>query len=171
MAWTGDEAITRNAAPVLTLYALGNGILALGAFPYYLQFAKGDLKLHLIGSALFMLLLIPALIWATSQFGVIGAGWAWLSANLLSFLFWVPIVHRRFVKGLHTQWLLRDVGPIACLTVAAAALAQGLVTWPHERASLTMGITLVSLVILVIAAIGSSWVRETISSRWRARFC
>ena len=170
-AWTGDQAIARSAAPVLSLYALGNGILALGAFPYYLQFAKGDMKLHLIGNALFVVLLIPALVWATWRYGVIGAGYAWLGANTLYFLFWVPVVHRRFAKGLHKQWITWDIGTTVLLTVAAAALAHGLVVWPHERLSLAIGITIVSLAVLLVAAFGSSWVREKISVRWRARFC
>lgn len=169
-AWTGDDEIARKAAPVLTLYALGNGILALGAFPYYLQFAKGDLKLHMIGNGLFMVLLIPALIWATLQFGVIGAGYAWLSANAMYFLAWVPKVHGRFVKGLHAQWMLRDVGEIALLALTGAALAHGLVKWPQERVQVAIGIVVVSLILLGIAAAGSSLVRETISYRWRARF-
>ncbi|WP_210546248.1 lipopolysaccharide biosynthesis protein [Rhodoferax sp. PAMC 29310] len=169
-AWTGDAAIARQAAPVLTLYALGNGILALGAFPYYLQFAKGDLRLHMIGNAFFVLLLIPALIWATLHYGVIGAGWAWFGANAVYFLAWVPKVHRRFVKGLHTQWLLRDVGAIVLLTVLGALLAHSLVTWPHDRGQLAVGIAVMSLAMVAIAAIGSSLVRETIGSKWRARF-
>jgi O-antigen/teichoic acid export membrane protein len=85
--WTGDTEIARKAAPILTLYALGNGILALGAFPYYLQFAKGDLYLHLIGSALFVIFLIPTLIWATMRYGPTGAGYAWLAANAMYFVF------------------------------------------------------------------------------------
>lgn len=169
-AWTGNAEIAHTAAPVLTLYALGNGILALGAFPYYLQFAKGDLRLHLIGNALFVLLLIPALIWATIQYGVIGAGYAWLGANAVYFLFWVPKVHKRFVKGLHMQWLLRDVGTTVSLTVVGGVLANSLVKWPQERLPVAMGITAVSLVLLVIAVAGSSWIRETISGRWRAKF-
>ncbi len=63
--WTGDAHAAAQAAPVLRLYALGNGFLAMAAFPYYLQFAKGDLKLHLIGNAIFILLLIPSLVRAT----------------------------------------------------------------------------------------------------------
>jgi len=169
-AWTGDADIARKAAPVLTLYALGNGILALGAFPYYLQFAKGDLRLHMIGNAFFVVLLIPALIWATLHYGVIGAGWAWLGANAVYFLTWVPKVHGRFVKGLHVQWLLRDVGAIVLLTVTGATMARGLVTWPRERAQLAVEIAMASLVLLAIAAAGSSVVRETISSKWRVRF-
>lgn len=168
--WTGDAHAAAQAAPVLRLYALGNGFLAMATFPYYLQFAKGDLKLHLIGSALFVVLLIPALIWATLQYGAIGAGYAWLGANAVYLLVWVPKVHGRFVKGLHVQWLLRDVASIALLTVIGAGLANGLLQWPQERAQVAMEIAVVSLALLVIAAAGSSWVRETISGRWRVRF-
>ena len=169
-AWTGDAQAAMQAAPILRLYALGNGFLAMAAFPYYLQFAKGDLKLHLIGNVIFVLILIPWLVWATWKYSAVGAGYAWLGSNAIYFFLWVPKVHRRFVKGLHMQWLLRDIGTTVCLAVVAGSLAYALVTWPQERLSVTMGIVVLSLVVLTIAAIGSSWVRETISGRWRARF-
>lgn len=167
--WTGDAHAATQAAPVLRLYALGNGFLAIAAFPYYLQFAKGDLKLHLIGNALFVLLLIPALVWATWQYGVIGAGYAWLGVNSVYFLIWVPKVHSRFVKGLHTQWL-RDIGPTVCLAGLAGALIYCLGTWPRERLSITMGIIMVSLAVMIVSAVGSSWVRKKVCDRWNARF-
>lgn len=169
-AWTGDAAIAHKAAPVLTLYALGNGILSLGAFPYYLQFAKGDLKLHMIGNGLFVLLLIPTLIWATLQYGVIGAGWAWLGANSIYFLVWVPKVHSRFVKGLHMQWLRRDVGVIVLLTLASTTLAHGLLAWPQTRVQFAMAMVALSLAMVALAASGSSVVREKIRVSWRAFF-
>ena len=50
LAWTGDRNISGHASPILTLYALGNGLLVIAAFPFYLQYAKGDLKLHLVGN-------------------------------------------------------------------------------------------------------------------------
>ncbi len=169
-AWTGDADIARKAAPVLTLYALGNGILALGAFPFYLQFAKGDLRLHMIGNLLFVLLLIPALIWATLHYGAAGAGWAWLGANAVYFVAWVPKVHGRFVKGLHVQWLLRDVGAIVLLTAIAAALAHAAVDLQLARAQLAVTLAVLSLVLLAVAGAGSSWIRETIRGKLRARF-
>ncbi len=168
-AWTGDADIARRAAPVLTLYALGNGFLALAAFQYYLQFAKGDLKLHLIGHAMFVGLLIPALTWATWQYGVIGAGYAWLASNSAYFLFWVPRVHARFIKGLHTKWLFQDLGGMILLTTVCAALARGLVKWPQERVPVIFAITMVSVGLLVLASVASSWVRGAIACRWRAR--
>jgi O-antigen/teichoic acid export membrane protein len=163
--WTGDAHAAAQAAPVLRLYAMGNGFLALAAFPYYLQFAKGDLKLHLIGNALFVVLLLPALIWATLQYGVIGAGYAWLSANAVYFLIWVPRVHGRFVKGLHIQWLSKDVGMIVLLSLAATAVLNNFILWPEQRIALACYVVIVSLAILIIAAIGSSWLREIASGK------
>jgi O-antigen/teichoic acid export membrane protein len=167
-AWTGNELLAHSAAPVLTLYALGNGILALGAFPYYLQFAKGDLKLHLIGNALFVVILIPAIIWATIHYGVTGAGYAWLCANSIYFLFWVPKVHRRFVKGLHKVWLLHDLAGIIFVTGVCSAVMQKMVVWPVGRASVAIVISSFGFTLVVIAGTASSWIRETINRRWHA---
>lgn len=169
-AWTGDAEVARKTAPVLTLYALGNGILVMGAFPYYLQFAKGDLKLHLIGNLLLVLLLIPSVILAAWHYGGIGAGYAWLSANVLYFLFWVPVVHRHFMKGLHSRWLLRDLGTTVALAVFSVSLADFFISWPDERSFLILAIFMVSLAIVVIASLGSSWVRKEIIRKWRVIF-
>lgn len=158
-AWTGNHDIAAKAAPVLSLYALGNGVLALSAFPYYLQYAKGDLKLHLIGNVIFILLLIPALIVATLHFGTIGAGWAWLAANSVYFLLWIPLVHKRFAPGLHWQWLKHDVAMIAAPAVAAAMLARFCLTWPSDRGQAIALVAVVSVSVLLVAAMGSSCVR------------
>lgn len=165
-AWTGDMEIAHSAAPVLSLYALGNGVLALGAFPYYLQVAKGDLKLHLIGNVLFLVLLVPALAWAAWKHGAMGAGYAWLFANLAFFMFWIPKVHARFVKGLHMRWLLHDVGSVAALAAAGAGLMYWLVQWPQERLSVAVVIVMASAGAVMAAALGSRWVR----SRGRIQF-
>lgn len=169
-AWTGNAEIGRQAAPVLALYAIGNGFLGLGAFAYYLQFAKGNLRLHLIGSGLFLTLLVPSLVWATLHYGVTGAGYAWAGTNVVYFVLWVPVVHRRLVPGLHMDWLLRDVAPIACVSVLAAALLDRCVHWPETRALAGVQIALVSLALLAVAALSSAWVREIIGGKWRARF-
>ena len=107
-SWTGDRLLSNQVAPILALYALGNGILVVSAFPYYLQYAKGDLRLHLIGNAIFVVLLIPLIIWASSNYGGVGAGYVWLGTNLLSFIAWLPMVHRKFEPGLNMKWYSHD---------------------------------------------------------------
>lgn len=166
--WTGDAVAASKAAPVLTLYAIGNGLLALASFPYYLQFAKGDLRLHVIGNALFVVIFIPLLIWAVNGYGMVGAGYAWMIANLLPFVVWLPIVHRRFVKSLHGKWLLIDVLPIALLPTALAFGLQQLLEWPKSRAIVALGLVMIGLTLWFFSAVGSSWVRETIARKWRA---
>lgn len=163
--WTGNAEIARSAAPVLTLYALGNGILSICAFPYYLQFAKGDLRLHLIGSALFVITLIPAVIWGTIHYGVKGAGFSWLGANALYFLIWVPIVHGHFVKGLHRRWLLHDLAGIVLATGICSFIMKRLVSWPDNRAHSAVLIVFCGGVLTVIAAAASPWGMQTIMRR------
>ncbi len=153
--WTGDAHAAAQAAPVLRLYALGNGFLAMAAFPYYLQFAKGDLKLHLIGNAIFVLLLIPSLVWATWQYGAAGAGCAWLGSNTLFFLGWVPLVHRRFVKGLHLQWLVQDLSPVLVPGLLGASVLYALPSWPKGRMEVLVMLLTGGVAILILCAAGS----------------
>jgi len=166
LAWTGNLEIAHKAAPTLCLYALGNGFVSLGAFPYYLQFAKGDLKLHVIGNAMYFLVLIPVLVWAVMHFGATGAGWTWLTLNAVSFLFWVPIIHRRMATGLHAKWMVRDIAPIFFSTLVAASLAWRFITWPNGRLPFIISIGGLSMGLVLIAAAFSSWGRDMIRRQW-----
>jgi O-antigen/teichoic acid export membrane protein len=161
--WTGDARLAAQAAPILCLYALGNGAMALAAFPYYLQFAKGDLRLHLLGTGLFVLALLPCLIWGVDLYGAVGAGWAWLSVNVLYFALWIPVAHARHAPGLHLRWLLRDVAPVAVLAFASA-LASRWLPWPEDRTMAGLQLLAVSGAVLMIAAMGSPWLRLTLTN-------
>lgn len=168
--WTGNAAIARQAAPVLRLYSLGNGFLTLAAFPYYLQFAKGDLKLHLLGNVLFVLILIPGLIWATKTQGATGAGWIWLGSNACFLLFWTPVVHRRFAPGMHGKWMFHDIAPSLLSAVVVAILINALTKWPNGR-GVSFGIAvLVGILLLLVAAAASSWVRHLGRKWWQMRY-
>jgi O-antigen/teichoic acid export membrane protein len=154
-AWTGDRHLAHEAAPILRLYALGNGILAVAAFPYYLQYAKGDLRLHLIGNAGFVVLLVPLIVWAASQYGALGAGYTWLGINLLSFVAWLPLVHRKFVPGLNAQWYGKDVLVIVAAAVAAA-LTLGTVMPVTEGRWTQFAIVVATGAIVVLASAAAS---------------
>lgn len=168
-AWTGNHEIARSAAATLRLYALGNGVMALGAFPYYLQFAKGDLRLHLIGNLLFVLLLIPALVLATSRYGMTGAGYVWLGANMIYFAFWVPLVHRRLAAGLHAQWLSKYVGVTALFAACGAGAASLLSRWPEPRLLVAIEIAVISTAVLLFTLLSIGSVRRRFAQMLRPR--
>jgi O-antigen/teichoic acid export membrane protein len=167
--WTGNGDIARHAAPILALYAAGTGLMAVSSFPAHLQVAKGDLRLHVIGAALFLVLLVPMLIWATWKYGAIGAGYAWLVMNLLYFLVWVPKVHRRFRPGLHAQWLKTDVACILIFSTIGAVSARYLFTWSGDRMLAAAQLAMMSAAILAIGALGSPLARQRVlgTLQWR----
>lgn len=167
LAWTGDTSLAAQAGPILRLYALGNGVLAMSAFAYYLQYAKGDVRLHLIGNLLFVMFLIPSIISAATHFGGVGAGWAWLCGNLLYLLLWVPLVHRRLSPGLHGRWLLVDLLPVAGACVLMAWLMVLLLPWSTDRLTLLAELMGVGGAVLVAAVLACSGVRRRMVCKFK----
>lgn len=161
-AWTGDSAIVDTVAPALTLYALGNGVLSVSAFPYYLQYSKGNLTLHVIGNLLFLLFEIPAVLVFTQRYGMIGAGVVWFAANSLYFLLWIPVVHRRFLPGLHLRWVGHDILSIVLPVAAFALLVRQFAPWPQGRLATAALLALVAFTTLITAGVASSTLRTTL---------
>ena len=170
-AWTGDSILAAKASPVLTLYALGNGILVVGAFPYYLQYAKGDLRLHLIGNALFVILIIPAIIWAAEQYGAVGAGYVWLGMNALSFAAWLPWVHRKLAPNLNSTWYGRDVLVIFVPMLAAGLFLQSVMRESEDRLLQVCWVLMLGLGVLLVGVLFSSEAKEKVKTlmgqRWQ----
>lgn len=165
LAWTGKPDMAENAASVLTLYAVGNGVLALAALPYYLQVARGDLSLHTAGNVLFLLLYVPSLVIAAKQFGALGAGYAWIAANVLPFLTWLPLVHRRHFQGLHVEWMLRDIASIVWPPTLLALGLHWWVRWPTETPLMAASLLLVFAGLAITAAASSSTIRNWLRAR------
>lgn len=150
LAWTGDKVLASHAVPILVLYTIGNGLLAISAFPYYMQYAKGNLRLHLIGNAGFVVLLIPAIIWSASHYGGVGAGYAWLIMNVLYLIVWVPLVHNKFEPGLNVPWFIRDV---LIISVVAILAGYGLINaMPQISSRLWLAASVIGFGILVMLA-------------------
>lgn len=166
-AWTGSPAIAQRTADLLRLYAIGNGLLALSAFPYYLQYARGTLRHHIIGNCAMGATVVPSVLVAATLFGALGAGAAWLAVNALYLLAWVPYAHSRLEPGLHLRWLTKHILPIVLPVQAVAAamhlLAPVAVGDRWSAAFYTMGF---ALTCAVTSVVGSSegrrmWARAT----------
>ena len=149
-AWTGNAVLAQQAAPVLALYAAGYGILAVGAFPYYLQYAKGNLRLHIIGNIFFLVLLIPSIVWAATHYGMVGAGWAWLISNIVYFVLWTPLVHKQFAPGLHIRWVGTDIAKPVFFPLVAAALMAQFMHWGDSRTWLVLELIAAGAALLVL---------------------
>ena len=156
-AWTGNQGAALWGAEVLQWFVLGSGLLAVAAFQYYLQFAHGRLRLHVIGSSISACVQIPVMAYAAYEYGALGAAKAWLFVRLLFFIAWVPVVHRAFSKGLHTKWLGRHVLPPALAAFLASAVmfvvSNYMLSEQSSRLVIALWIGLQSLIVLVASLI------------------
>ena len=164
-AWTGDAILVASAAPILALYAVGSGFAVISAFPYYLQFAKGNIRLHLTGRLIFVVILVSSLMWAASRFGMAGAAWIWLGVNVAYIMLWVPIEHQQFAPGLHFSWMLKDIIAICFPPVLVVLLLQHVLTWLVVRAAIAVQLSIVGLLLLIFACMSSSKIRAMVRDR------
>jgi O-antigen/teichoic acid export membrane protein len=121
LAWTHDLQAAQLAAQVLPWYIVGSGILTVASLPYCLQFAHGDIRLHVANSTINAVVQAPIMIYAATHHGAVGVAYAWLGTRLVTFLVFPAVVHARFAPGLHRRWLFVDV-------LLPAALAASLMT-------------------------------------------
>lgn len=168
-AWSGDLSLASHVAPILLLYALGNGVLAISALPYYLQFAKGDLKLHVIGNIVFIFFFLPVLIVMTSKFGMLGAGYVWLGLNSVYFVLWIPLIHRKFLPNFHLTWLTKDIFMMVVPTIILGFLLKRFLDWPTERTLLILQLMMVSLLLVSFSAAQLPIARQFVTFRWLRR--
>jgi O-antigen/teichoic acid export membrane protein len=151
-AWTGKKDIAYEAAPILTLYAIGNAFASLNAFAYYLQYAKGNLRIHLAGNVLQVAIIVPLFFLYAKLYGPIGTGAVWAASNGLYFIFYMPIVHRRFLPGYHPKWLL-SVTQICAPVMLVAWISSVEMPWATDRWLQFGQIFGTGLMLLVTAAI------------------
>ncbi|WP_201537887.1 oligosaccharide flippase family protein [Psychrobacter immobilis] len=163
-AWTGDSNIAAQAAPVLQLYALGNALLALAAFPYYLQFAKGNLRYHFIGNIVSVLLLVPVIILAATHYGAVGAGWVWFSAQLIYLLFWVSYVHKRIEPSINALWFKTFLPSMIAVSLFMLLVTKW-IGYSGDRLIILFQIILVSTISMIIALFSSTRVLNMIKAK------
>ncbi len=161
-AWTGDRVIAISASSVLPFYAMGNVFLAILSPVYYLQIARGYLRLHVIGHIFFALVLIPLVYWAALTYGAVGASQAWFGLNLLFLLFWVPLVLRRLIPSESRAWYINSLLIPSAAAVAFALAAKFLLPddWTRGRWLALADCTIAWIVISAATILAARKVRE-----------
>ena len=124
LIWSGSHVVATAAAPVLFWYGLANAVVGILVLPFMLQFAKGRLRLHVLGNLILLVTLVPALVLAAQNRGAAGAGQVFFVVNLLFLLLWIPLVHRHFMPILTWRWSLNDTLPIVIVMVVLLATAS-----------------------------------------------
>lgn len=131
LLWGGNAALAHNVVPLLALLALGTMLNGLMHMPYMLTLAYGCPGLLVRVNIVAVIVLVPAIIWATPRYGAIGAAWIWAILNLGYLLFASRILYRRLMQTEMWRWYRHDIIQPA----AGATLAASIFSLLHPRFS------------------------------------
>ena len=157
--WTGNPSLALRIAPLLTLLALGTLLNCLMHITYMLQLAYAWITLGIKCNIVSVAVLIPAILWVTPRYGVIGAAWIWVALNMGYVFIAVHLVHRRLLPDEKWRWYWQDVGlPLgACLIFAG--LGRLLMIDKMSQFMTIVYLTVVSILTLMFSAISTPTIR------------
>jgi O-antigen/teichoic acid export membrane protein len=145
--WTHNPVIAAEAHWLVTLLVVGTALNRLMNLPYALQLAHGWTRLAFWNNLVAVVLVIPALAFATSHWGGRGAATVWLVLNTSYVVIQIPLMHQRVLVGEARHWYLDDVG--------APLLAAALVAGPASLLMRTIAAPMAMLGMLAAISAGS----------------
>jgi O-antigen/teichoic acid export membrane protein len=120
--WTHSAALAEAAGPALALLSLWTFTAAMQSIPNSVQLAEGLTWLPLRANAITTILLVPALYFAITKFGLLGGAMCWAVQGVLTYLLVPGIMFRYVLKGEARRYFLNDTAPflVAALFFFAA---------------------------------------------------
>jgi hypothetical protein len=118
--------------------------------PFALQLAHGWTKLAFYLNLAAVVILAPAIYFASFNWGAVGAGGAWIVLNGAYVLIGVHLTHRRLLPAEKRHWYLTDFFyPFVVGTIVALALRQ----LPFPQEFVPLGAALMGTALLVTIAV------------------
>jgi O-antigen/teichoic acid export membrane protein len=164
-AWSGSNTLAENTSEIVMLYGIGNWVLSISAFGYYLQYSKGELKYHLLGNVLMISFYMPALIYFASEYGGIGAGYVWVISNLIYLVIWIAFIHKKYLPGIHYQWLLKDILQPALIMMLFSWVISRLIKQSESRIFNLIETIVYGSTVLIIGVLSTKEPRRFVTNK------
>lgn len=166
--WTHNPNMVMHASLLISLLVIGNALNGLMHMPYALQLAHGWTRLAFIQNIVAVIVLAPAIYFATLRWGAVGAAGVWILLNTGYILIGVHAMHRRLLIAEKWRWYLSDlikpfVAVIALSVFARLVLGEGAAGW---GTAVVLGITLFATTIAAIASSSSLRGRLFVRRLW-----
>lgn len=149
--WSGRSDVAVAVAPILFWYALANSVTGVLVLPFMLQFAKGQLRLHINANLVMLVTFVPALVVVAVFWGAIGTGRLQFWGNLFFLMLWIPVIHKRFLPAVSFKCLLRDTWvPGGAVLLSFFILAS----WFHDSLMDEFAFLWIGVSCLIAATVG-----------------
>ena len=162
--WTGNPALTQDAAPILRVLAFGTLLSGFIGIPYQMQLAYGWTNLTIKMNFVAVAVLVPMLFLVVPRYGGIGAAWVWVALNAGYLLLGIHFMHLRVLPSEKWRWYGRDVIAPA---LAAATTALACRYYLPNRASTMIELLVLpftSACVVIAAALVSPLVRAPLGA-------
>ncbi len=108
--WTGNEGLSIDVAPLVSLLLVAYALHGVMHMPYALMLAHGQTSSMFRIYIVLIVVTVPLTAILSVLYGVIGGAWA----QFLLFMFYLIVgtwvTHKRYFKGYAREWLSKDVG-------------------------------------------------------------
>jgi len=98
LLWQRNQTTAQETYILVSILICGAALNGLMNLPYALQLASGWTRLSFFKSMIFTVLLVPLIIYATVNYGAVGAASVWVILNMCSIIFEIPIMHLRLLR-------------------------------------------------------------------------
>jgi O-antigen/teichoic acid export membrane protein len=171
--WTGNEELSFQVAPLVSVLISGTALNGVMLFPYALQLANGKYQIALKITLILICITIPTLLLLTDLYGPIGGASTWLITNSLYLIIGTYLTHRQMLTGYAIRWLTQDVG-IPMILSYAIVISIGFLLKFQDFSALTVvllaipAMLLTSFALLFYAPMSRKLITEHLqSSRFR----
>jgi O-antigen/teichoic acid export membrane protein len=164
--WTGDSDIVMHSYLLVSLLTIGNALNGLMHMPYALQLAYGWTRLGFYSNIVAVIVLVPAIIVATTHWGPIGAAGVWIFLNGSYLLISVQLMHHRLLKTEKWKWYRDDIGKPILVVLLVSGIGRAVIT-DVTQGYLALTSVIVVLLLTTVAAISSSdFIRSSLLSKF-----
>jgi O-antigen/teichoic acid export membrane protein len=165
---TSDDQVANWGQMILTLLLIGNFFSIIGSFQFYLQLSRGDLELQSKFVTISFLIYVPILYLLTSLYGVLGAALSWVLLRAITFFIWTPIIHNKYLPGMHWRWFKENV--VIILIGAMLVITIMIYNYPTmhitSKISILISIFFTWFFIFIATCLSSSFIRKIIFNKY-----
>ncbi len=122
--WVRDPEVIAHASLLVSLLVIGNTLHGLMHLPYALQLAHGWTRLSFSTNLFAVLFLAPAIYFATTAWGAVGAASMWIVLNVGYLLIVIQLMHLRLLKHEKWTWYRNDVGKLMAITLVVTGIGR-----------------------------------------------
>lgn len=150
--WTRNPALADATALTASLLVCGTALNGLSILPVLLGVAAGFPYIITATNMVAAAMIVPAIFYATRNFGISGAAVVWVVLNCLYILIAVPLVHGRVMTGEMWRWYGSDFAVPVLAAAACGGLARLLMPSNLTVAATVAYVSVAATVITVTTA-------------------